>query len=173
MTKKIVAVRIIFLLLIGSLIAGCGYTLVPRPPEKVHYSIQVKKFSINNFQEGKELVFTNLLIEEILADGRLMINNEEPDLILSGENFRLQHEVISPTGPFAGEYQVRVATWLKLQDAKENKILWEGEMEATDSYLLASGNTSAELRQLKQEAELTAMELLTDKVASKIVGMIF
>jgi len=46
-------------------------------------------------------------------------------------------------------------------------------MEVTDSYLLESVTTSAELRQLKQEAELTAMELLTDKVVSKVVGMIF
>lgn len=173
MAKRVISARLTPLLLIIVLIAGCGYTIRPHPSEDIHYSIRVEKFLVNEFQEGKELDFTNLLIEKMLSDGRLTVVEINPDLILSGENFRLQHEVVSPSGPFEGTYQVRVAAKIKLQNIKEDKTLWEGELGSTSPYVLETGTSPIERRQLQQEAELEAMEMLANKVVGKVIGILF
>jgi outer membrane lipopolysaccharide assembly protein LptE/RlpB len=126
--------RSILLILIVTLLSGCGYALVGRAnflPADIR-TIQVPSFVNRTTRVELEQRVTQAVADELVSRGRLRLVSaaSDADLILRGsiESFGINPVAFNQQGR-ATQYQVIVTAKIELLDHREgaNQILWKND----------------------------------------------
>ncbi|MEW6410178.1 MAG: LPS assembly lipoprotein LptE [Nitrospirota bacterium] len=124
--------RILILLILLGLTAGCGYHFAgggtaPGGIKKI--AILVAKNSTS--EPGIEDTLTRAIIDEFIADGRIRVTAEEnSDAVLYSNVISFETVAVSAVGERGEDYTVKMKVDFRLED-KEKKVLWkESGMES-------------------------------------------
>jgi outer membrane lipopolysaccharide assembly protein LptE/RlpB len=141
-------------------------------PEHIK-KIYVKPFENNTNQFGIEAKFTNEVIDEIVADGRLSLVNKETDAdgVLS---VRIKRYILQPltydVNNVVDQYKMWIIVSVSLVDKDKNVTLWnEPNMEGIQIYRDINRRPSNEDDGISEEE---AREIVWNKMAKNILRRI-
>jgi hypothetical protein len=172
--KKINVYLFIFALLIASF-TSCMLPYDPAVqilPEHIK-KVYVKPFENNTNQFGIESKFTNEVIDEIVADGRLSLVNKESeaDGVLSA---RIKRYILQPltydVNNIPDQYKMWIIVSVSLVDKDRNVTLWtEPSMEGIQIYRDINKRPSGEDDGISEEE---AREIVWTKMSRNILRRI-
>ncbi len=148
--------RVIFLLLIALIIAGCGYTTGSLLPEhlkticiqpfrnKIELTDELtpEQYRFRTYSPHLETDITKEVLDKFINDGHLKVAEEaNADLILSGElidylktpvHYGSDNETVE-------EYRISVVCSVKIMDVKKNMLMWQEPRIIGDATYSLSG----------------------------------
>ncbi len=121
---------VLVLLALLMLLPSCGYHLsgmgglVPEGSK----SIAVPTFVNGTREPSVDIMVTQAVVDEFLADGRLKVTDpERADIVLKGKVVKYDVTALSYTkdGSFVQQYRVTLVVDASLEDPRSRKILWQ------------------------------------------------
>ncbi|MDR3306240.1 MAG: LPS assembly lipoprotein LptE [Endomicrobium sp.] len=172
--KKIVAYSLAFTLFIANL-TSCASPYDPAVqllPEHIK-KVYVKPFENNTNQFGIESKFTNEVIDEIIADGRLSLVNKEDDadsvLTVTIKRYILQ-PITYDINNVAEQYKMWIIASVSLVDKDNDVTLWtEPNMEGIQIYRDINRRPSGEDSMGDGMSEEEARKIVWTKMSRNIV----
>jgi hypothetical protein len=149
------------LLFLWAASAGCGYSFANSRLADDYATIAVPAFKNESFEPDIHARISNLLIRELLVDGRFRIVNDPAlaDLVLSGAvtNFKARAISLRENDEIA-QYKIVISARASLEDVRAGKIIWQSNsLQGTDFYQTLGGRT-------REEALEEASENLIEKI---------
>jgi hypothetical protein len=172
--KKIVAYLLAFALFMANL-TSCASPYDPAVqllPEHIK-KVYVKPFENNTNQFGIESKFTNEVIDEIIADGRLSLVNKEDDadgvLTVTIKRYILQ-PITYDINNVAEQYKMWIIASVSLVDKDNDVTLWtEPNMEGIQIYRDINRRPSGEDSMGDEMSEEEARKIVWTKMSRNIV----
>ncbi len=121
---------VLVLIALLMLLPSCGYRvsglggLVPEGAK----SIAVPTFVNGTREPSVDIMVTQAVVDEFLADGRLKVTDpERADIVLKGKVVKYEVTALSYTkdASFVQQYRVRLVVDASLEDPRSRKILWQ------------------------------------------------
>jgi len=171
--------RGVCLILLGLLVAGCGYQLrADGEPVGIQLeSLAIPLFSSTSSEIGFEADFTKMIRQEFISHGRVpLVTEEEAQAVLIGKIREIRADPLTyrsqdfTVGGYTSTYEVtksrklRVKLEVQLVDRRSGKVIWrEAGMEDQASYSV-SGDP-LEMRYTERQA--------LEKIASRLAKRIY
>jgi outer membrane lipopolysaccharide assembly protein LptE/RlpB len=127
--ERMASIVLVFLALL-MLLPSCGYHLsgmgglVPEGAK----SIAVPTFVNGTREPSVDIMVTQAVVDEFLADGRLKVTDpERADIVLKGKVVKYDVTALSYTkdASFVQQYRVTLVVDASLEDPRSRKILWQ------------------------------------------------
>lgn len=145
-------------LILAAAAGGCGYSFRGSLPENIR-SVQVRQFRSTVTEYGLEQEITGLVTEAIVRDGRLSIDNEEPDARIEGSVAYFGRTAVSYTGSEEVEqYRVEIRVTVSMDRTVDNEYIIRNE--TVSEWILYDPSS---------ETFDSARERVVNKVAEQIV----
>ena len=170
-------VRLVGVLMLGVMMAGCGYTTRSMISDK-YRTIYVKpignKIDITNesdtenkyrlYRPHMETDITNAVVKKYLFDGNLKpMNSESAHLTLKGDLIEFRRDPLRyDDNDEVEEYRINIRVNLSLWDNRENKLVWEENSFTGDTTYFTPGHTNS-------KSEATAINDALADLARRIV----
>lgn len=107
--------------------AGCAYSFRGTLPDSIR-SVQVRQFRSSVTEYGLEQEITGLVTEAILRDGRLAINNDDPDARIEGSVVYFDRTAVSYTGSEEVEqYRLELRVTVSMDRTADNEYIIRNE----------------------------------------------
>ncbi len=114
-------------ILVFMLVSGCAYSFRGSLPENIQ-SVQVRQFRSSVTEYGLEQEITGLVTEAVVRDGRLSINNENPDSRIEGTVSYFGRTAVSYTGSEEVEqYKLEIRVSVSMDRADNNEYIIRNE----------------------------------------------
>lgn len=114
---------VVFLLIVS----GCAYSFRGSLPENIQ-SVQVKQFRSSVTEYGLEQEITGLVTEAIVRDGRLSINNDDPDAMIEGTVSYFGRTAVTYTGSEEVEqYRLEIRVSVSMDRTDNNEYIIRNE----------------------------------------------
>ena len=170
------SVPLVLTIILVAGLSGCGYTtrsLLPPHIKKIHVENFKNSIDITEETSDKtihrtykprlELDVTKAIIDKFIFDGNLKIASAgDADTILTGELIDFRREGLRyDESDNIEQYRIVIVVRIKLEDLKENKIMWEfgGFAGSYDYYTIGS----------QAKSESAAINEAIDDLARRIV----
>ena len=136
------------ILCLSMVISGCGYTYATSRLSEDYSTIAVPAFKNESFEPDIQIRITNLLVRELMVDGRFSIVDDpaSADLVLSGAVTGFEARAISyATDDEIGQFKVVILARASLRDTRAGKIIWQKDsLRGADFYQTRGGRTREE-----------------------------
>ncbi len=110
-----------------ALAAGCAYSFRGTLPDSIR-SVQVRQFRSSVTEYGLEQEITGLVTEAIVRDGRLAIQNEDPDARIEGSVVYFDRTAVSYTGSEEVEqYRLELRVTVSMDRTADNEYIIRNE----------------------------------------------
>jgi hypothetical protein len=143
-------------------ICGCGYTIAGTALSKEYHTIAVPAFKNDTYEQDLQILFNNILVRELEADGRLRVVNDpaSADLVLKGSLTHFEPHAISyVTKDNVAQFEITIVASATLEDTRTGKILWQhDDVRGMDSYQTRGGRTREQ-----------AIEVATKKLVERLI----
>lgn len=129
-------------------VSGCGYSYANSRLSEQYATVAVPAFKNKSFEPDIQILITNLLIRELLADGRFRVVDDpaSADLVLTGAVTGLAARAISfSTEDNIGQFKITILARASLEDARAGRIIWQKSgLRGSDFYETLGGRTREE-----------------------------
>jgi hypothetical protein len=146
------------------LLNGCA-TLSSNTVKGPKTVVAVSMFKNSTFQPGLEDRFTNQLMEDLMADGRIKLSNlsDAPQFTIEGTIKRYNRTISSVDGnDNVIQYQLSIVVDVRIIDAKTRKlIVAHNDIQSSTTYVPNRDNIDYEK---ESEAQERLLEDLSDEV---------
>ena len=116
------------------LILSCAYSFKGTLPENIK-SVQVEQFRSGVNEYGLEQEITSLVTESLVRDGRLAVENENPDVRLSGSITQYTRTAVTYTdSEDVQQYKLEIRVVVSMGNAADNEYIIRDE--AVSEWLL-------------------------------------
>ena len=155
-----VMTRLLALLALALVLAGCGYSLRGSLPGHIR-TVAVPLFANKTQQPAVENFLTRAVIEAFVTSGRLkVVRPEDADSILEGEIVGYQLDSLAyDERANVREYRLTVTLNLQFRDVRQNVMLWrqEGVREKADFRVV--GQVAATISSEESALRLAAVDI--------------
>ncbi|HDR46591.1 MAG TPA: hypothetical protein ENN94_02710 [Geoalkalibacter subterraneus] len=158
--------RLILLVLLILLLAGCGYQPVGQGsfPDGVR-AIQVSLFENRTYEPLLEDIVTHQVIEEFSRRRPLSVvsRESEADARLEGAVTRFQVSAISyDQDDRIGQFRATVAIEATLRSFDDGRVLWKGGLSWSQHYPINADKS------VQEENEAAAIKLIAERLAQNL-----
>ena len=140
---------------------GCGYTFANTPLTEQYRTIAVPAFKNQTFEPDLQIEFNNILVRELLNDGRLRVVDDPAvaDLVLTGALTEYEPYAVSfVEDDEIGQFRIVIMANAALQETRTGETLWQGsDLRGTDFYQTVAGRS-------REEAISSALEELAELI---------
>jgi hypothetical protein len=137
---------------------SCAYSFLGTLPGNVQ-SVQIRQFRSSISEYGLEQEITDIITEAIVRDGRLSINNENPDARIEGTVSYFNRTAVTYTGSEEVEqYKLEIRVTVNMDNTADNEYIIQNE--TMDEWILYDPSS---------ETFDSARERLLEKVSGQIV----
>jgi outer membrane lipopolysaccharide assembly protein LptE/RlpB len=135
-------------LLICAAVSGCGYSYATSRLSNDYSTVAVPAFKNKSFEPNLQIRVTNLLIRELLADGRFRVVDaaSSADLVLTGAITGIEARAITlDSNDNISEYKIAILANASLVDTRTGKAIWKNNrLRSADFYQTRGGRTREE-----------------------------
>ncbi|UCB56803.1 MAG: hypothetical protein JSV30_06320 [Candidatus Omnitrophota bacterium] len=174
----------IFLLLAIACMQGCGYTagsLLPSHIKTIHIrpfrnkieltgELRQEEYRFRSYRTHLETDITKEVISRFINDGHLQVIDEKnADVVLEGEliDYLSQPVRYGSDNETVEEYRISIVCSVKLNDIKENKLMWQESRIIGDTTYSDSDQSQA---RGYYTSESTAVSSAVSDLARRIVN---
>ncbi|MGA7827139.1 MAG: LptE family protein [Geobacteraceae bacterium] len=157
----------LFLLLISSLVTGCGYHSLAHDTQK-HFgdtaTVSIPIFANKTYKPDLENILLNNLIGEFAKrKGLRVVQSGGADYTLSGELLNYEKTAVSYTGQdIVKEYTATLSIAATLRKNSNRKVLWKGQLSWSQD-LPASSDIA-----IQQNSEDAAIQVICQRLAQQL-----
>ncbi len=106
---------------------GCAYSFKGTLPENIK-SVEVQQFRSSVTEYGLEQKITSLVTESMVRDGRLSIDNENPDAIITGSITLFSRSAVTYTeGEDVQQYKLELRVSVSMDNTFDNEYIIRDE----------------------------------------------
>ncbi len=151
------------ILCLSVVVSGCGYTYATSRLSDEYATIAVPTFKNESFEPDIQILVTNLLVRELMVDGRLGIVDDPAmaDLVLDGAITDFEARAISySTEDEIGQFKIAILGRASLTDTRTGKVIWQKDsLRGGYFYQTRGGRTREEaLERLENLVETLIFE---------------
>ncbi len=155
-------------LLLILLINGCGYYSFKGALPSHIKTVAIPLFENNTAYPNVRDDLTNFVVDAFIADNSLsLVDESNADLIITGTILSISPRAASVTsGETVEEYHMMVRVSVKCEDTKNNKMLWEKNLQ--DFGIMPAAGIDDD--QQRDAAISTALENITEDILNNTLG---